>query len=129
MDNQTQIDDAINVLGEPLEACGMSPITGFFRDGACNTAEFDYGSHTVCVQVTKEFLEFSRFRGNDLSTPHPEFGFEGLQPGDSWCLCAARWLEAYKFDRAPKVYLKRTHQKALEVIEIDKLKEFAADLH
>lgn len=128
MDNQTQMDEAINVLGESLEPCGMSPITGFFRDGACNTAEFDYGSHTVCAQVTQEFLEFSRFRGNDLSTPRPEYGFAGLQPGDSWCLCANRWLEAFEFERAPKVFLKRTHQKALQVIELEILKQFAADL-
>lgn len=129
MDNQTQMEEAINVLGEALEPCGMKPVTGFFRDGACNTAEFDYGSHTVCAQMTVEFLEFSRFRGNDLSTPRPEFGFEGLKPGDSWCLCAARWLEAYEFNCAPNVFLKRTHQKALEVIELEKLKNYAADLH
>lgn len=128
MDNQTQLEKPINVLGEPLQPCGLEPMTGFFRDGACNTAEFDYGSHTVCAQVTQQFLEFSRFRGNDLSTPKPEYGFVGLKPGDSWCLCAARWLEAYKAERAPKVYLARTHQKALDIISLDVLKEFAVDL-
>lgn len=129
MDNQTQLEEAINVFGESLEACNMTPITGFFRDGACNTAEFDYGSHTVCAQMNSEFLEFSRFRGNDLSTPRPEFGFEGLKPGDCWCLCAARWREAYEFNRAPKLYLKRTHIKALETIPLEILKPFAVDLN
>lgn len=129
MDNQTQLEEPINVLGEPLEPCGLAPITGFFRDGACNTAEFDYGSHTVCALMTTEFLEFSRFRGNDLSTPRPEFGFAGLKAGDSWCLCAARWLEAYHGKRAPKVNLRRTHIKALETIPLELLKEYAADLN
>ena len=95
-------DDALNVFGEVLEPCGMDPVTGFFRDGACNTCEEDLGSHTVCMQASQEFLEFSRFKGNDLSTPMPEFNFPGLKPGDSWCLCAARWLEAEKHAMAPK---------------------------
>ncbi len=88
----TDMDDSVNVYGEPLQACGEDPLTGYFRDGCCNTSEDDFGSHTVCVEVSRQFLEFSRFRGNDLSTPVPEFGFPGLQAGDSWCLCAARWL-------------------------------------
>lgn len=129
MDNQTQMDDAVNVLGELLLPCGLEPMTGFFRDGACNTADFDYGSHTVCVKVTSAFLEFSRFRGNDLSTPRPEFGFQGLKDGDTWCLCAARWLEAYQFEKAPQVYLQRTHQKALETVPLELLKAHAADLN
>lgn len=123
------MDDSLNVFDEPLEPCGTRPMTGFFRDGCCNTSEDDRGSHTVCVQVTREFLEFSRFRGNDLSTPAPQFGFPGLKPGDSWCLCAARWLEAYQHKMAPKVFLMRTHKKALDIVPLEKLKEFAADLN
>ena len=87
----------LNVLGEKLETCGTEPMTGFFRDGCCNTNDSDFGSHTVCVSVTADFLQYSRFRGNDLVTPVPEFGFPGLKPGDRWCLCAARWLEAQQF--------------------------------
>jgi len=123
------MDESLNVFDEPLEPCGTRPMTGFFRDGCCNTSEDDRGSHTVCVQVTREFLEFSRFRGNDLSTPAPQFGFPGLKPGDSWCLCAARWLEAYQHKMAPKVFLMRTHKKALDIVPLEKLKEFAADLN
>lgn len=123
------MDDSLNVFDEPLIACSTDPVTGFFRDGCCNTSDKDFGSHTVCVEVTKEFLEFSRFRGNDLSTPMPDFGFPGLSPGDTWCLCAARWLEAYEYRMAPKVYLTRTHKKALEIVALDKLKEYAADLN
>jgi uncharacterized protein (DUF2237 family) len=123
------MDESLNVFDEPLEPCGTRPMTGFFRDGCCNTSEDDRGSHTVCVQVTREFLEFSRFRGNDLSTPAPQFGFPGLKPGDSWCLCAARWLEAYQHKMAPKVFLMRTHKKALDIVSLEKLKEFAADLN
>ena len=107
----------------------MNPVTGFFRDGCCNTGDDDFGSHTVCVEVTQDFLEYSRFRGNDLSTPMPDFGFPGLQPGDRWCLCAARWLEAYEQGMAPKVHLTRTHKRALETIELEKLKEYAADIN
>ena len=123
------MDESLNVFDEPLEPCGTSPVTGFFRDGCCNTSKDDLGSHTVCVQVTREFLEFSRFRGNDLSTPAPQFGFPGLKPGDAWCLCAARWLEAYEHNMAPKVFLMRTHKKALEIVPLEKLKEHAADLN
>lgn len=124
-----QADEPINVLGEELQACGENPKTGFFRDGFCNTCEQDTGSHTVCVKVSREFLEFSRFRGNDLSTPMPEYNFPGLKPGDSWCLCAARWLEAHANDMAPKVYLMRTHKKALDIVELEILREYAADLN
>ncbi len=120
---------SMNVLGEPLEPCSEDPVTGFFRDGCCNTSDQDAGSHTVCVEVSKDFLEYSRFRGNDLSTPVPEFGFPGLKEGDRWCLCAARWFEAWKQDMAPRVYLRSTHQRALEIIPIETLKQFAADLN
>ena len=123
------MDRSVNVLGEPLEGCSEEPMTGFFRDGCCNTSEEDLGSHTVCVEVTREFLEFSRFRGNDLSTPVPEFGFPGLKSGDRWCLCAARWLEAQQHGMAPRVMLRGTHQRALEIVSLDLLKEYAADLN
>jgi uncharacterized protein (DUF2237 family) len=122
------MDRSINVFGEPLEACSERPRTGFFRDGCCNTSAEDAGSHTVCVEVTKSFLEFSRFRGNDLSTPVPEFDFPGLRPGDRWCLCAARWLEAHEHGAAPRVLLKCTHARALEIVPLALLKQFAADL-
>ncbi len=121
--------ESINVLGEPLGLCGDDPITGFFRDGMCNTCEEDVGSHTVCIEVTDRFLEYSRFKGNDLSTPMPEFGFQGLNEGDRWCLCAARWMQAYQDDMAPRVFLMRTHQRALESVPLDILKKFAADLN
>ncbi len=123
------MDDSVNVFDEPLEVCGADPETGFYRDGCCNTGRDDVGSHTVCVRATKEFLEYSRFKGNDLSTPAPQFGFPGLKPGDSWCLCAARWLEAHQQGMAPRVYLKRTHKKALEVVPMELLREFALDLN
>lgn len=122
------MDESLNVFDEPLESCSDDPVTGFFRDGCCNTSTMDAGSHTVCVQVTKEFLEFSRFRGNDLSTPMPHFEFPGLKPGDRWCLCAARWLEAEQHDVAPRVFLKSTHKRALEIVPLQKLRQFAADL-
>ncbi|MCZ6828828.1 MAG: DUF2237 domain-containing protein [Gammaproteobacteria bacterium] len=123
------MDKSVNVFDEPLIPCGSDPATGFFRDGCCNTCDEDLGSHTVCVQLTQEFLQYSRFRGNDLSTPMPEFGFPGLNPGDSWCLCAARWLEAYAQDMAPRVFLMRTHKRALEIVPLDKLKEHAVDIN
>ena len=123
-----QKDESLNVYGEPMETCGEEPMTGFFRDGYCNTCAEDKGSHTVCVKVSDEFLDFSRQRGNDLSTPIPEFGFSGLKAGDSWCLCAARWLEAYKHGMAPRVHMMRTHKRALEIIPLELLKQFAADL-
>jgi hypothetical protein len=123
------MDKSVNVFDEPLIPCGSDPVTGFFRDGCCNTCDEDLGSHTVCVQLTQEFLQYSRFRGNDLSTPMPEFGFPGLNPGDSWCLCAARWLEACEQDMAPRVFLMRTHKRALEIVPLDKLKEHAVDIN
>lgn len=123
------IDESLNVFGEPLENCSNDPVTGFFRDGCCNTSDADYGQHTVCIQISQAFLEYSRFRGNDLSTPIKEFGFPGLKEGDRWCLCAARWLEAYQHNMAPKVYLAGTHQRATEIIPLELLKEFAADLN
>jgi uncharacterized protein (DUF2237 family) len=122
------MDASVNVFGEALETCSERPLTGFFRDGCCNTSNDDRGSHTVCVQVTREFLEFSRFRGNDLSTPRPELGFVGLKPGDRWCLCAARWWEAHEAGMAPRVYLRSTHQRALEIVPLDVMRKFAADL-
>ena len=121
--------ESVNVLGEPLGLCGDDPITGFFRDGTCNTCEEDVGSHTVCIEVSARFLEYSRFKGNDLSTPMPEFGFQGLNEGDRWCLCAARWMQAYQDDMAPRVFLMRTHLRALESVPLEILKKFAADLN
>lgn len=123
------MDDSLNVFDEALIPCGTDPVTGFFRDSCCNTSDEDFGSHTVCVQVSQAFLEYSRFQGNDLSTPMPDFGFPGLKPGDSWCLCAARWQEAYEAGMAPKVFLMRTHKRALEIVDLAKLKEFAIDLN
>jgi uncharacterized protein (DUF2237 family) len=123
------MDDSVNVFGETLQGCNDRPLTGFFRDGCCNTSDADAGSHTVCVQVTQEFLEFSRFRGNDLSTPRPEFQFAGLKPGDRWCLCAARWLEAHQHGMAPRVLLRGTHKRALEIVPIELLKQSAVDLN
>ena len=124
-----EMDEEINVLGEPLQSCSEKPLTGFFRDGKCNTCSEDIGSHTVCIQASQKFLEYSRFKGNDLSTPMPEYGFDGVKPGDHWCLCAARWLEALDSGMAPKVYLMRTHQRALEIVPMEKLREYAADLN
>jgi uncharacterized protein (DUF2237 family) len=124
-----QQDEEINVLGEPLQTCSEQPLTGFYRDGKCNTCDEDVGSHTICIQASQEFLEYSRFKGNDLSTLMPEFGFEGVKPGDGWCLCAARWLEAFEDGRAPRVYLMRTHKRALEVVPFEKLREYAVDLN
>jgi uncharacterized protein (DUF2237 family) len=123
------VEKSVNVFGEPLESCSERPMTGFFRDGCCNTSAEDVGSHTVCVEVTSEFLEFSRFKGNDLSTPRPEFGFEGLRPGDRWCLCAARWMEAHDSGMAPRVILKGTHRRALEIAPLELLRGFAVDLN
>jgi uncharacterized protein (DUF2237 family) len=117
-----------NVLGEPLEACSLKPMTGFFRDGCCDTSREDIGSHTVCAVMTAAFLEFSKSRGNDLSTPVPEYGFPGLQPGDRWCLCAPRWREAFEAQCAPRVVLRATHQAALEYCTLADLKRFAVDI-
>ncbi|MFC5301350.1 DUF2237 family protein [Azospira restricta] len=118
-----------NVFGGPLGTCGERPMTGFFRDGCCNTADEDVGVHTVCAVMTAEFLAFSKARGNDLSTPHPEFGFPGLQPGDHWCLCAARWREAWEAGAAPQVVLNATNEATLEIVSLDLLKPYAVDLN
>ncbi|MFP4519147.1 MAG: DUF2237 family protein [Oceanicaulis sp.] len=117
---------ARNVFGGPLSVCGADPVTGFFRDGCCNTGPEDHGVHTVCAVVTEEFLSFSASRGNDLSTPRPEFGFDGLKPGDRWCLCAARWLEAFEAGCAPKVKLEACHARTLDIVPLDALKAHAA---
>ena len=117
-----------NVLGERLEVCSISPMTGFFRDGCCDTGREDIGSHTVCAVMTAAFLEFSKSRGNDLSTPMPEFGFRGLKPGDRWCLCAPRWQEALEAGRAPRVVLRATHEGALGHCSLADLKRLAMDL-
>ena len=117
-----------NVLGEPLEACSIKPVTGFYRDGCCNTGREDIGSHTVCAVMTSAFLAFSKSRGNDLSTPMPEFGFPGLKPGDRWCLCAPRWQEAFEASQAPRVALRATHEGALAYCSLADLKRFAVDL-
>ena len=117
-----------NVLGEPLAPCSERPMTGFFRDGCCNTGPQDLGSHTVCVVATAEFLVFSKSRGNDLSTPVPGFGFPGLEAGDRWCLCAPRWQEALEAGKAPRVVLRATHEGALEYCSLEDLKRYAIDL-
>ena len=124
-----QIDEPLNVFGETLLPCSEDPVTGFLRDGCCNTNDQDVGSHTVCIQVTEEFLQYSRFAGNDLSTPMPEYGFPGLKPGDRWCLCAPRWLQAHEQKMAPKVFLTRTHQRALDTVPLAVLRQYAADLN
>jgi uncharacterized protein (DUF2237 family) len=116
-----------NVVGGELLECSAKPLTGFYRDGCCATGPEDVGSHTVCVLVTEQFLTFSRRAGNDLSTPQPQFGFPGLTPGDRWCVCAARWLEAHESGSAPPVLLAATHERALELIEIDTLLAYAIE--
>lgn len=121
-------DTSLNVLGETLAPCSSQPLTGFFRDGCCNTSEEDRGSHTVCVELTAEFLAFSQTSGNDLSTPRPEFGFPGLKPGNRWCLCAPRWQEAFVAGCAPRVFLLATHLGALEHVTLPALKQHALDL-
>lgn len=117
-----------NVFGEALAPCSMRPRTGFYRDGGCHTGYEDTGLHVVCAQMTREFLDFSRRRGNDLSAPAPEWNFPGLRPGDRWCLCAARWKEAYEHGVAPPVVLAATHEEALAVIPLELLKRYALDL-
>lgn len=118
-----------NVLGGPLGTCSNKPMTGFFRDGCCNTSDEDVGSHTVCVLLTDEFLAFSKARGNDLSTPRPEFDFPGLNAGDRWCLCAARWREALQAGKAPRVLLNSSNEASLEIVSLDDLKHYAIDLN
>lgn len=116
-----------NVYGEPLLLCSDSPLTGFYRNGCCDTGPEDGGVHTVCAIMTEEFLEFSKVAGNDLSTPRPEFGFPGLQPGDRWCLCALRWLEAFEAGMAPDVVLSATHELSLEYVPLEALEAHAVD--
>lgn len=118
---------SLNVLGQPLQACSSQPLTGFFRDGCCNTGPMDQGAHTVCAEMTAEFLAYSMYFGNDLTTPRPEFGFAGLHPGDFWCLCAARFLQAHEEGVAPKVRLAATHLRTLEIVPLDILRLYAAD--
>jgi uncharacterized protein (DUF2237 family) len=116
-----------NILGGPLAVCSEDPLTGFVRSGCCEAVQGDLGMHVVCVQVTKEFLEFSQSVGNDLSTPVPEFGFPGLKPGDRWCLCASRWQEAFEAGMAPPVVLAATHMSALEFVSLEDLQAHAID--
>ena len=118
--------EPVNVLGGALEPCSTDPVTGFFRDGACNTCAEDHGSHTVCAVMTAEFLAFSKYIGNDLSTPRPEFRFAGLKPGDRWCLCAGRFLQAAEEGAGPEVHLAATHRAALEIVPLEVLKAHAA---
>ena len=122
-------DPAINVLGGALAPCSADPLTGFFRDGACNTCAEDSGMHTVCAQMTAEFLALSKYLGNDLSTPRPEFGFVGLKPGDFWCLCAGRFLQAHHEGAAPKIRLAATHRATLSVVPLEVLRAHALDAY
>ncbi|WP_238475627.1 DUF2237 family protein [Rhodophyticola sp. CCM32] len=118
---------SLNVLGEGLQGCSTDPVTGFFRNGCCDTGPEDHGSHTVCAVMTAEFLAFSKYIGNDLSTPRPEYGFSGLKPGDQWCLCAGRFLQAHEDGAAPQVRLAATHQAALEIVPLCVLQLYDAD--
>ena len=120
-------DESVNVLGDVLEMCSTAPMTGFCRDGHCNTCASDHGSPPVCAIMTAEFLAFSKYVGNDLSTPRPEFGFGGLKPGDQWCLCAGRFLQAAEEGCAPRVRLASTHVRALEVVPLDVLRTYGLD--
>jgi len=121
-------DASVNVLGEGLEPCSSAPLTGFFRNGCCDTGPTDGGMHTVCATMTAEFLALSKYLGNDLSTSRPEYGFKGLQPGDQWCLCAARFLQAHDEGAAPKVRLAATHIRTLDVVPLDVLRLYATDV-
>jgi uncharacterized protein len=118
---------AKNVLGGDLEECSCDPMTGFFRNGKCDTCGDDHGMHTVCAEMTEEFLEFSKSAGNDLSTPIPMYDFPGLQPGDRWCLCLPRWIEAHNADMAPRIYLQATHMSVIEFVSLETLREYAVD--
>jgi uncharacterized protein (DUF2237 family) len=118
-------EQALNVLGGPLQPCSFDPNTGFFRDRHCHTCAQDHGSHTVCAVMTAEFLAFSKSRGNDLTTPMPQYDFPGLKPGDHWCLCAGRWLEAHEAGQAPQVNLEATHEAALAIVPLEALQEHA----
>jgi len=117
-----------NVFGEPISSCSEAPLTGFYRNGCCDTGPDDLGSHTICAVMTDEFLAFSKQAGNDLSTPIPEYGFPGLKAGDRWCLCAARWKQALDAGAAPRVVLSATNEAALEIVSLDDLKRYAIDL-
>jgi uncharacterized protein (DUF2237 family) len=120
------MDPSLNVLGGPLQPCSVAPLTGFFRNGCCDTGPQDRGMHTVCALMTAEFLALSKYLGNDLSTPRPEFGFTGLRPGDRWCLCASRFLQAHHEGAAPKVRLEATHLRTLDIVPLDVLQAHAA---
>jgi uncharacterized protein len=117
-----------NVLGGDLEPCGMDPVTGFYRDGCCNTGPEDFGAHTICAVVSAEFLSHQRGIGNDLSTPHPDYGFPGLAPGDRWCVTAANWLRAHEDGAAASVVLASTHERTLEIVPLDVLQTYAVDV-
>ena len=120
-------DPSVNVLGGPLEECSRDPLTGFFRDGCCNTGPTDGGRHTVCAEMTAESLAFSKYLGNDLSTPRPEYGFAGLRPGDQWCLCASRFLQAHDEGAAPRLRLRATHLATLQIVPLEVLRQYATD--
>jgi len=128
MKERRQSAQALNVFGQPLQPCGLDPLTGYYRDGCCNTGYDDTGIHTVCVRVTREFLAFSRKRGNDLTTPLPAAGFPGLRPGNQWCLCAGRWKEALDAGMAPPVVLAATHEETLAIVALAELRRHAIDL-
>ncbi len=119
-------EPSLNVLGQKLQPCSLAPLTGFFRNGCCDTGPMDQGLHTVCVEMTAEFLAFSKYLGNDLSTPHPEYGFAGLRPGDQWCLCASRFLQAHHEGVAPQVRLEATHNRTLSVVPLEILQLYTA---
>ena len=129
MSKKFELFPSVNVLGGELKPCGNNPVTGFFRDGFCNTCTEDLGSHTVCVEVSNDFLNYSKEVGNDLSTPIQLARFPGLIQGDRWCLCAGRWLEAYKEGTAPKIFLENTHIDAMKIIPRELLEEFAAQIN
>tara|TARA_B110000116_G_C16512084_1_gene436076 strand:- start:98 stop:478 length:381 start_codon:yes stop_codon:yes gene_type:complete len=124
----TEKEDQKNVLGEKLESCSSDPVTGWLRDGCCNTDENDHGIHTVCAKVTTKFLEWCKNAGNDLITPHPEFDFPGLKEGDSWCVCAATYAQSIEAGTACKIFLKKTNYRTLEIVSLEKLKRYAIDL-
>mgnify|MGYP005684328713 CR=1 FL=1 len=119
----------LNILGDTLQTCSLNPLTGYFRDGCCNTEIADFGSHTVCAEMTEEFLFFSKQSGNDLTTPHPEFGFDGLKPGDRWCLCASRWLEAANVGKAPSIIASCTNEAAINIVPKELLLKYAIKLN
>lgn len=121
------MEPSLNVLGEPLEECSRAPLTGFFRNGCCDTGPQDRGQHTVCALMTDEFLALSKYLGNDLSTPRPEYGFKGLRAGDRWCLCAGRFLQAHEEGAAPQVHLRATHVRTLDVVPLEVLQIYAAE--